>query len=339
MTKPARISYAFICLTLFLAAAMGLATPLITALFAYFALQTLSFGRSSALGLILFVIVGAAVGYGSFYFFYESLHAFPTIANNAIPEVIKIAKKYEIQLPFTDWDSLKIEALSTIKEQFGYLSKRVTIFGKHLIMVIVGLVVAVSLFITTRLELGNPHAAKDNLYSLVATEVIDRFRSFYQSFAMVMGAQILISAINTTLTAVFILWADLPYAGLILAVTFFCGLLPIIGNLISNTVIVSVGLTISPELGVAALVFLVVLHKLEYFLNSKIIGERIKNPMWLTLLALVIAERLMGIPGMILAPVILHYIRTEASKIPVLGNTSPASAPEERASPRSVTEV
>ena len=52
----------------------------------------------------------------------------------------------------------------------------------------------------------------------------------------------------------------------------------------------------------AALAFLVLLHKLEYFLNSKIIGDRIKNPVWLTLIALIVGERFMGIPGMILAP-------------------------------------
>jgi predicted PurR-regulated permease PerM len=63
--------------------------------------------------------------------------------------------------------------------------------------------------------------------------------------------------------------------------------------------------------------FLIIIHKFEYFLNSKIIGDRIKNPVWLTLLALVLGERLMGIPGMILAPVILHYIKVETSKIRV----------------------
>jgi predicted PurR-regulated permease PerM len=57
-----------------------------------------------------------------------------------------------------------------------------------------------------------------------------------------------------------------------------------------------------------------VIHKLEYFLNSKIIGSRIKNPMWLTLIGLLIGERLMGIPGMILAPVVLHYVKVEASR-------------------------
>jgi len=58
----------------------------------------------------------------------------------------------------------------------------------------------------------------------------------------------------------------------------------------------------------------VLIHKLEYFLNSKIIGDRIKNPMWLTLVGLVLGEKLMGIPGMILAPVVLHYIKVEASR-------------------------
>ena len=60
--------------------------------------------------------------------------------------------------------------------------------------------------------------------------------------------------------------------------------------------------------------FLVIIHKLEYFLNSKIIGRRIKNPMWLTLIGLVVGEKLMGVPGMVLAPIVLHYIKVEASK-------------------------
>jgi len=43
---------------------------------------------------------------------------------------------------------------------------------------------------------------------------------------------------------------------------------------------------------------------------------------WLTLIGLVIGERLMGITGMILAPVLLHFIRIEASRYRV--STPPA---------------
>ena len=89
-------------------------------------------------------------------------------------------------------------------------------------------------------------------------------------------------------------------------------------------------LTLAVEMAIAALVFLIVIHKLEYFLNSKIIGERIRNPVWLTLIALVIGERLMGIPGLILAPVALNYLRVEMVKIEVPEKSESAGASQER---------
>ncbi|HEY4757335.1 MAG TPA: AI-2E family transporter, partial [Chthoniobacterales bacterium] len=100
-------------------------------------------------------------------------------------------------------------------------------------------------------------------------------------------------------------------------ITFICGLLPIVGNLVSNTIIVCLAFTVSLKVALLALIFLIAIHKLEYFLNSKIIGDRIRNPVWLTLLALIIGERLMGIPGMALAPVVLNYLRLELSKVEV----------------------
>ena len=129
-----------------------------------------------------------------------------------------------------------------------------------------------------------------------------------------MGAQIVISTINTAFTAIFVLIVQLPHTTLVIGLTFLCGLLPVIGNLISNTIIVGIAFTVSPGRALVALMFLITIHKLEYFLNGKIIGERIHNPMWLTLLALIVGEKLMGIPGMILAPVVLNYIKIEASR-------------------------
>jgi predicted PurR-regulated permease PerM len=74
---------------------------------------------------------------------------------------------------------------------------------------------------------------------------------------------------------------------------------------------------VSLKLAIGALVFLVAIHKLEYLLNSKIIGDRIRNPVWLTLIALIIGERLMGIPGLILAPIVLNYLRVEMLTVEV----------------------
>jgi predicted PurR-regulated permease PerM len=130
------------------------------------------------------------------------------------------------------------------------------------------------------------------------------------------------------LTAIFVSAVSLPYAPVVIGITLLAGLLPIVGNLISNAIIVGITFMKSPQMAIAALVFLIVLHKLEYFLNSKIIGERIKNPVWLTLLGLVLGERLMGIPGMILAPVVLNYLKIEASQIEV---PEPATVGERQA--------
>jgi predicted PurR-regulated permease PerM len=38
---------------------------------------------------------------------------------------------------------------------------------------------------------------------------------------------------------------------------------------------------------------------------------------WLTLIALILGERLMGIPGLILAPVVLNYLRVEMLTVEV----------------------
>ena len=52
--------------------------------------------------------------------------------------------------------------------------------------------------------------------------------------------------------------------------------------------------------------------------------------MWMTLLAVLIGEQLMGIPGMILAPVVLSFIKVEMQKVPVLGSALPKPAPKQR---------
>jgi predicted PurR-regulated permease PerM len=187
-----------------------------------------------------------------------------------------------------------------------------------LVFVIIAIVVAVSLFLRSN-HSHVSRSTKPSLFTALAAEIEIRFRLFYESFERVMGAQIAISSINTVLTAIFVAVLGLKYFPLIVGLTFLCGLLPIVGNLISNSIIVGIAFTSSAKAAIAALIFLVLLHKLEYFLNSKIIGHRIKNPMWLTLLALVVGERFMGFPGMILAPVVLDYVKVEASRLPPPG--------------------
>ena len=329
--KPVRVSYVFLLGSLIFVAWLHLATPLLAALFAYLALAKLHCikrgGKWLAVGL--FLVFLSAIAYALGHFINQTARALPEIADKAIPSVIQWAKQYGIELPFSDYDSLKDLALGEVSSEVRYLgsfAKLARGASTQLVFLIAGCVVALSLFLNPRLELDRErYRIRNNLYSLCCDEIANRFGIFYRSFSTVMGAQILISAINTVFTGIFIAAVQLPYAPVVLGITFLCGLLPVIGNLLSNTVIVGIGFTISPRLALAALVFLVAIHKLEYFLNSKIIGKRIHNPLWLTLLGLILGERLMGVPGMILAPVILHYVKLEASAIEVKEGDQPAT--------------
>jgi len=315
MSKPARISYAIIALLLALVGMLHLATLALTTLFGYFALRQFSFGRSKALGVTIYIIAVTAIAYGLFYFSRQAYKTLPEIANTTIPAVVNFAEKQGIELPFTDFASLKTVALGEVTDKVANVGRYARAAVLQFAMLMIGLVVAVSLFVSAKWEVDDdPDVVKGSLYSTVVRELGVRFQTFYTSFAKVIGAQITISSINTLLTAVFLIWNGYHYIMVIIVLTFLCGLLPIIGNIMSNTLTVGVGFTVSPKVALFALIFLVLIHKLEYFLNSKIIGDRIKNPMWLTLVGLVLGEKLMGIPGMILAPVVLHYIKVETSR-------------------------
>jgi len=333
MTTSARISYVIMAALLVLVGWLHVATLVLTAFFGYFALNFLSCGRSKLLGVTLYLILVAGIGYGLFYFSSQAYKTLPKIADESIPAVVNYAERQGIELPFTDYASLRTLALEGVKDRLANLGRYAREFVLQLAMLVIGLVVALSMFINARWEVeDDPNVVKGSLYSTVAHELADRVATFYQSFATVIGAQLIISLINTALTSVFLVWNGFPYMSVILVLTLLFGLLPIIGNILSNTLIVGVGFTLSPRMALISLVFLVVIHKLEYFLNSKIIGDRIKNPMWLTLIGLVIGEKLMGIPGMILAPVVLHYIKVEASRNKLSEATA---APNPSPSPRS----
>jgi predicted PurR-regulated permease PerM len=322
MITPTRLSYGVLAATIVLAGLLHLGAPLLVVLFSYFALRQLYFlTKRKWFALILFGIAVAAIGAAAAYFTRATILALPDVADTSIPSASAWAQKRQIELPFTDFESLKQVVIDTLGQEAHYL-RNVANFARSttavLVFSILGIVAAGSLFLKTGLDPHrSTHRLKNNLYSICCDEVSTRFRDFYRSFAMVMGAQITISLINTVLTAIFVLAVHLPHAPLLIAVTFLCGLVPIVGNLVSNTVIVFVALTVSLKMAISALVFLVLIHKLEYFLNSKIIGDRIRNPVWLTLIALIIGERLMGIPGLILAPVVLNYLRVEMLTVEV----------------------
>ncbi|BBE73447.1 AI-2E family transporter [Oharaeibacter diazotrophicus] len=153
----------------------------------------------------------------------------------------------------------------------------------------------------------------------LAAALRERWHRLCTSFRRVVFAQIRISALNTVLTAIYLtvilprFGIDLPLVKTMIAVTFIAGLLPVIGNIISNTVIVVVSLSVSALAAVGSLAFLIFVHKLEYFINARIIGSRINARAWEMLTAMLVMESVFGIAGLIAAPVFYAYLKEELS--------------------------
>ncbi|MBP9218921.1 MAG: AI-2E family transporter [Sterolibacterium sp.] len=140
---------------------------------------------------------------------------------------------------------------------------------------------------------------------------------FTEAFRQVVFAQVRIAAINAFLTGIYLVVAlelfgiKLPLAKTLVVLTFIAGLIPIAGNLISNTVIFIISLSHSLELALFSLLFLVVLHKLEYFLNARIVGSHIKARAWELLVAMLVMEATFGIAGLLLAPIYYAFLKAE----------------------------
>jgi predicted PurR-regulated permease PerM len=136
------------------------------------------------------------------------------------------------------------------------------------------------------------------------------------SFTAVVFAQLRIAGVNTVLTAIYLLailpmlGTPLPLAGTLVAVTFVASLVPVVGNLVSNTMIVVVSLTQSVGVAGLSLAWLVGIHKLEYFLNAHIIGQRIRASAWELLAAMLVLEALFGLAGLVSAPVIYAQLKS-----------------------------
>jgi predicted PurR-regulated permease PerM len=173
--------------------------------------------------------------------------------------------------------------------------------------VIVGAIVGVLVFF------GAPEKVEAPLGAALA----ERIARFDAAFRTVAKAQLEISAVNTSLTGLYLFVAlplfgiRVPLAGTLVALTFVCGLLPVIGNLVSNAFVVLLSIGVSPWVAALSVVFLVVIHKLEYFLNAKIVGVRIGAAVWETLLAMILLDAAFGVPGLVLAPVVYAWTKAE----------------------------
>lgn len=276
-------------------------------------------GRRSklvAVGLLAILIsTGLTVGVLALVAFFRSdAGSIPTLLGHMADILDQAREKLPAwiatKLP-EDAEALRVEASDWLRTHAEFVQTTGAKVGVTLTHILVGLIIG---------GLVSLHEVPgDRAPGPLAVALGDRVKRLGEAFRRIVFAQIRISALNTTLTAIYLLvvlpamGVHLPFLKTLVAVTFFAGLMPIIGNLISNTVIVTVSLSHSVSVAAGSLAFLVIIHKLEYFVNARIVGTQIKARAWELLTTFVVMEAAFGIPGLIAAPIYYAYLKLELS--------------------------
>ena len=265
-----------------------------------------------AILVIIIVSLLALAGAGLLGFF-RSESGSVTVLLAKMAQIIEDSRKI---LPSWLLKNLPADAITFREQASDWLrthADELQVFGKEagraMAHILIGMIIGGILAVRDAVAMDN--------FKPFARALACRGELFSDAFKRVVFAQLRISAINTIFTATYLaivlplMGIHLPLIKTMIAITFVVGLIPVIGNLISNSMIVIVSLSQSLGVAIASLVYLVLIHKLEYFLNARIVGSQIRANAWELLIAMLCMEAAFGLAGIVAAPIYYAYVKAE----------------------------
>ena len=329
MTSPPRnasfrhdvAAWLIAALLLFLALALGLVPALLAGLLVFELVHMIAprlrlgrGGAGKAVAVALIAIAVVVLLTGAMFALVAAVHS------EGLPRLLQkmadILEQSRERLPAWVLSSLPVDADEWRDAVIGWLHEHAAELrhwggevGRVTVHIVIGFVIGalVSLREARDAAPGGP----------LARSLGERASRLGEAFRRVVFAQVRIAALNALFTAAYLLAAlplfgiRLPFAKTLVILAFVGGLIPIVGNLLSNAVIVVMSLSVSLELAIASLAFLIVIHKLEYFLNARIVGRGIHASAWELLVAMLAMEAAFGMAGLVAAPVYYAYLKDE----------------------------
>lgn len=274
--------------------------------------------RLVAVALLALVVIGATIGLGAAAFTQVRAEGggfsglLQKMADTLESSRELLPERLHAWLPEGDASTLKVWSANWLREHADEIRRIGGEAGSAVMHALIGMVLGA----LVSLRSASPRATTAPLAQALSMQV----NRFGEAFRHVVFAQIRISALNTVLTGVFLalglrlFGVALPFVKTMILATFVVGLVPIVGNLVTNTIIVVISLNHSVQVAICSLVFLVVIHKLEYVVNARLVAGQINAAAWEILIAMLLMENLFGIPGLVVAPIIYAYVKGELSE-------------------------
>ncbi len=210
----------------------------------------------------------------------------------------------------TDAETIKVGMVDWLKSHAGALKIAGSTFSMGLLHVVMGMLLAIVVFF--RHVTHHDDTSRGPLARYL-TQKVDRFA---HAFSRIASAQMKVSLFNTFITALYLLvllmlGKTIPFMTTLIVVTFIFGLLPILGNIVSNAVLVILSLGVSGGTAIASLIFVVALSKLQYVLTSRLVGGEVDSQAWEILFSIIIGEAAFGVAGVVMAPIVYAFVKRE----------------------------
>jgi predicted PurR-regulated permease PerM len=212
----------------------------------------------------------------------------------------------------TDAETIKSGLVDWLKKHADALKIAGGTFSIGLLHVVMGMLLAIVVFFRHVTQHDDDNKARGPL-AFYLNEKVDRFAN---SFSRIASAQIKVSLFNTFITALYLLvllllGRTVPFMATLIVITFILGLVPIVGNIVSNAVLVILSLGVSGGTAIVSLVFVIALSKLQYVLTSQLVGGEVDSQAWEILFAIIVGEAAFGIAGVVMAPIVYAFIKAE----------------------------
>lgn len=244
------------------------------------------------------VIALAAIGLIA-YFIIPTFAQQITLFANKVPHYINVLKNRHIINPKTNVSSLG----NIVQSHFNTLSSKLLSYSLSVLKILTGLL---SIFIISVYWVSTYPKTRKTLLSFFptsarsrATDILTRMEHKIVSW---LRAQVLVSFAVGAMVYIGATIIHLPFAGLLGLVAGLLEIVPTLGPIASAIPGILLGLTVSPEKAIVALVMYIIIDQLEaHILSPWLLGHSVKLHPAIIIIALLTGAELYGIVGTLIA--------------------------------------
>lgn len=147
---------------------------------------------------------------------------------------------------------------------------------------------------------------KGFIYGLVPASKREKFSDIADQVATSVGRYVIgqfgIAALNATLSYVFMMIMQIPFALVLAFIVLLLGLIPLVGNVTSSAIMVLVALSVSPTTALIAAIYCLVYMQIEsYIISPRIMNKAVAVPGAVVVVAALSGGALLGVLGALVA--------------------------------------